>query len=30
MDVTWPRVPEDVAMLVEPLTFLKFLAVAWS
>lgn len=30
MDVTWPRVPEDVAMLVEPLTFLKFLAVVYG
>ena len=28
MDVTWPSVPEDIAMMVEPITFLKLLAVA--
>lgn len=30
LDVTWPSVPEDIAMFVEPMTKLKFLAVASS
>lgn len=30
MDVTWPSVPEDIAMMVEPITFLKILAVIYG
>eukprot|EP00435_Cladocopium_sp_Y103_P064618 s552_g26.t1 len=30
MDVTWPIVPEDIAMMVEPITFLKILAVIYG
>jgi len=30
MDVTWPMVPEDIAMMVEPITFLKILAVIYG
>jgi len=30
MDVTWPIVPEDIAMMVEPITVLKFVAVVYG